>query len=56
MKNLVQMHGGTVTATSEGAGKGSEFVVSLPKAATLAIDFVASEPLIHRVSPQGLQD
>ena len=37
VKNLVQMHGGTVTATSEGPGKGSEFVVSLPKAATPTI-------------------
>jgi signal transduction histidine kinase len=38
VKNLVQMHGGTVRATSEGSGKGSEFVVSLPRAATLAIE------------------
>ena len=30
VKNLVAMHGGTVTATSEGIGKGSEFVVRLP--------------------------
>ena len=28
--NLVKMHGGSVTAVSEGAGKGSEFVVRLP--------------------------
>jgi PAS domain S-box-containing protein len=32
VKDLVEMHGGTVTATSEGAGKGSEFVVRLPAA------------------------
>jgi signal transduction histidine kinase len=38
VKNLVQMHGGTVTATSEGSGKGREFVVSFPRAATLAIE------------------
>ena len=30
VRNLVQMHGGTVEAHSEGAGKGSEFVVRLP--------------------------
>jgi CheY-like chemotaxis protein len=30
VKNLVEMHGGTVEARSEGFGKGSEFVVGLP--------------------------
>jgi CheY-like chemotaxis protein len=30
VKNLVEMHGGTVEATSAGLGKGSEFVVRLP--------------------------
>jgi signal transduction histidine kinase/CheY-like chemotaxis protein len=30
VRNLVQLHGGSVTATSEGAGTGSEFVVRLP--------------------------
>ena len=29
-RNLVEMHGGTIEAHSEGAGKGSEFVVRLP--------------------------
>jgi PAS domain S-box-containing protein len=32
VKGLVEMHGGTVMAHSAGAGQGSEFVVSLPKA------------------------
>jgi CheY-like chemotaxis protein len=30
VRNLVTLHGGTVTAHSEGPGKGSEFVVELP--------------------------
>jgi two-component system CheB/CheR fusion protein len=29
-KNLVEMHGGTLEARSEGPGKGSEFIVRLP--------------------------
>src|SRR3712207_1162244 len=32
VKGLVEMHGGTVEARSEGLGKGSEFVVRLPAA------------------------
>ena len=30
LKGLVMLHGGTVTAHSEGAGRGAEFVVTLP--------------------------
>ena len=30
VKRIVEMHGGSVTASSGGAGQGSEFVVSLP--------------------------
>ncbi|MDB5753561.1 MAG: putative histidine kinase, atypical hybrid [Ramlibacter sp.] len=35
-RKLVQMHGGTVTAGSDGAGKGSQFLVRLPLAETVA--------------------
>jgi PAS domain S-box-containing protein len=34
VRGLVRLHGGTVTARSEGPGKGSEFVVRLPLPAT----------------------
>ena len=30
VRRLVQMHGGTVTARSDGPGTGAEFVVNLP--------------------------
>ncbi|HEY1585047.1 MAG TPA: ATP-binding protein, partial [Polyangia bacterium] len=33
VKRLVQMHGGEVIATSDGVGKGSEFIVTIPLAA-----------------------
>jgi signal transduction histidine kinase len=36
VKSLVEMHGGTVTAHSDGAGTGSSFVVSLPGVTTVS--------------------
>jgi signal transduction histidine kinase len=35
-KSLVEMHGGQIHASSEGPGRGSEFVVALPRADTAA--------------------
>jgi PAS domain S-box-containing protein len=35
VRQLVEMHGGQVSARSEGTGRGSEFIVSLPVAAPL---------------------
>ena len=32
MKNLVELHGGSVQVRSEGAGNGAEFTVRLPLA------------------------
>jgi two-component system CheB/CheR fusion protein len=36
VKRLVELHGGTVTAYSDGRGKGSEFVVRIPMTISLA--------------------
>jgi signal transduction histidine kinase len=38
VKSLVNMHGGNVTAYSEGIGKGSQFVVRLPLASARGVD------------------
>jgi PAS domain S-box-containing protein len=46
VKALVEMHGGTVEASSAGLGKGSEFVVTLP---------VASDGPAHVKSHEGVQ-
>jgi PAS domain S-box-containing protein len=37
VKTLVEMHGGSVEARSDGSGKGSEFMVRLPAAAPLPV-------------------
>jgi DNA-binding response OmpR family regulator len=44
VRALVEMHGGTVEAHSEGVGKGSEFIIRLPLASGPAA--VRTEPLI----------
>jgi CheY-like chemotaxis protein len=55
VKRLVQMHGGSIEARSEGPGKGSEFIVRLPVAAdrplvTLGDRPSASSPGAHPAS------
>ncbi len=42
VRNLVELHGGEVAATSAGRGRGSEFVVSLPAAAPQPADRAAT--------------
>ncbi len=44
VRRLVQLHGGTVTARSEGRGLGSEFEVRLPIARVPSGDFEAAAP------------
>jgi CheY-like chemotaxis protein len=49
VQQLVQMHGGSVEARSDGLGKGSEFVVRLPVALSLALNQPAAE--VNLISP-----
>jgi PAS domain S-box-containing protein len=51
VKKLVELHGGTVEALSPGRGKGSEFVVRLPRAGIPR----AEEPLAEDESPSADQ-
>jgi signal transduction histidine kinase/ActR/RegA family two-component response regulator len=44
VRSLVQLHGGSVTAHSDGIGKGSEFVVRLPLATGAAAQATPREP------------
>jgi len=47
VKQLVELHGGAVGASSEGAGRGSEFVIRLP----LAIGREAALARVHETTP-----
>jgi len=48
VRSLVTMHGGHVKATSKGHGRGTEFVVVLPAAGTVAADPAAIAPVDSR--------
>jgi len=45
VRRLIEMHGGSVSAASEGAGRGSEFVVRLPLCPAPQADERPAEPL-----------
>ena len=53
VKGLVEMHGGTIEARSEGEGKGSEFVVRLPVAVPVADGPDATNGQADEVVPSG---
>jgi len=46
VRSIVQLHGGTVTATSAGLGQGSEFAVRLPTAISESITQADLAPLV----------
>jgi CheY-like chemotaxis protein len=50
VKQLVQLHGGTVTASSAGPGRGSEFVVRLPLQAEPALSHERNGPTASNVA------
>jgi PAS domain S-box-containing protein len=50
VRQLAELHGGTVSATSEGPGKGSEFILRLPVAA--AAGTAAPGPVLPMAVPQ----
>jgi len=54
VRNLVEMHGGTVSAHSEGKGRGSEFVVRLPR--SHAEDAAPSNPEVSAAGTHGADD
>ncbi len=53
VKRLVEMHGGTASARSEGEGKGSEFVVRLPLATNSPLPAQALEVQALSTSPDS---
>jgi PAS domain S-box-containing protein len=53
VQKLVEMHGGTVAAASDGAGKGSEFTVRLPALEEPAVQGTSQRKNLPRVARQS---
>jgi signal transduction histidine kinase len=52
-KRLIELHGGTINASSEGAGRGSAFKIRLPLLHDLALELPAEEPVKVTGVPKG---
>ena len=55
VRHLVELHGGTVIATSEGENRGATFTVKLPMMATASIDDHHSNQPDRRMNLNGIQ-
>jgi signal transduction histidine kinase len=53
VRNLVELHGGSVAVTSDGEGKGSEFSIVLPL--TVSESLAVPDDLANRIE-QGVAD
>src|SRR5262249_55030370 len=51
VKNLVELHGGSVSVKSRGEGQGTTFVITLPVARVRSEDASLSQPLVGSVDP-----
>lgn len=54
VRGLVELHGGTVTAHSAGIGTGSEFIVTLPSATTMAPRGSAPKALLAKAEVEAM--
>jgi signal transduction histidine kinase/ActR/RegA family two-component response regulator len=52
VKNLVEMHSGSVEAHSEGVGRGSRFVIRLPAPKARRPSYTALKPIVPKVETQ----
>jgi len=52
-RRIVELHGGSISASSAGAGQGAEFVVRLPRLPTQDAHAPAGEPAAASAVPQG---
>lgn len=55
VKRLTEMHGGSVSASSEGLGKGSEFEIRIPMLIESSVDASGAAQSGGRVSPTSLR-